>query len=173
MDYDAVVYDLDGTLIRLDVDWEAAARDAAAALRARDVDVDGLSLWEMLETATERGYKSAVSDALADHEREGATRGSVLPTADELPRAAPVGVCSLNAERACREALAVHGLDAHVDAVVGRDTVDRYKPDPEPLLHVLALLDADPGRALFVGDTERDRETARRAGVEFRWVEEQ
>jgi len=172
MEYEAVVYDLDGTLVRLDVDWEAAARDAAAALRARDVDVDGLSLWEMLETATQRGYKAAVSDALTEHECEGAARGSVLPTATELPRTGPVGVCSLNAERACHEALEVHGLEAHVDAVVGRDTVERYKPDPEPLLHVLSLLDAEPGRALFVGDTERDRETARRAGVEFRWVEE-
>lgn len=172
MDYDAVVYDLDGTLVRLDVDWNAAAGDAAAVLRARGVDVDGLSLWDMLEIAAEQGFKARVSDALAAHEREGAVRADSLPTADELPRACPVGVCSLNAEAACRVALEVHGLDAHVDAVVGRDTVERYKPDPEPLLHVLALLDADPDRSLFVGDTERDRDTAMRAGVEFRSVEQ-
>ncbi|MEF8777254.1 MAG: HAD family hydrolase [Haloarculaceae archaeon] len=172
MEHDAVVYDLDGTLVRLEVDWDAAASDAAAVLRARGIDVEQLSLWDMLETAAEQGFKPRVSTVLAAHEREGALNASAAPVADELPRNGPVGVCSLNAEAACRVALEVQGLDAHVDAVVGRDSLEAYKPDPEPLLHTLSLLDADPEKGLFVGDGERDRETARRAGVEFRWVED-
>lgn len=169
-EYEAVVYDLDGTLVELEVDWEAAARDAAAVLRARGVDVEGLTLWEMLETATERGLKPPVSDVLAEHEREGAKHAAHLPLADELPRPERIGVCSLNAESACRIALQLHGLDAYVDAVVGRDSVASYKPDPEPVLHTLALLEVDPSAALFVGDTDRDQEAARRAGVDFQWV---
>ncbi len=168
--YEGVVYDLDGTLLELDVDWDAAARDAAAVLRARGVDVAGLTLWEMLETATERGLQHPVSEALAEHERDGAMQARQLPVADELPREEPVGVCSLNAEAACRIALELHGLDAHVDAVVGRDSVESYKPDPEPLLHTLSLLGVDPSAAVFLGDSERDQEAARRAGVAFQWA---
>jgi phosphoglycolate phosphatase len=169
-DYDGVVYDLDGTLVRLDVDWSAARRDAAGVLSARGVDVEGRSLWDLLELAVEHGYRRPVEDAIAHHERRGARTAERLPAADNLPHPCPVGVCSLNATAACRIALELHGLDDAVDAVVGRDSLDSYKPDPAPLLAVLDELAVDPGRALFVGDTERDQETARRAGVDFAFV---
>jgi len=167
---DAIVYDLDGTLVRLDVDWEAAAHDAAAVLRARGLDVSDLSLWDMLQRATAEGYRRQVNEAIAEHEREGARRAERLPLAEDLPRSVPVGVCSLNAEAACRIALELHGLDGQVDAIVGRDTLEVHKPDPAPLLWTLAAMDAAPESALFVGDSERDASAARRAGVDFQWA---
>ncbi|MFB6183779.1 MAG: HAD family hydrolase [Haloarculaceae archaeon] len=168
-DYDAVVYDLDGTLLRLDVDWDAVAREVAAALRARDVDVDG-DLWAMLEGSNETGHRRLVEEIITDHEREGARTSKRLPLADELPCDLPVGVCSLNAESACRIALEVHGLDGYVGAVVGRDSVGTTKPDPEPLLATLSKLGVDSREVLFVGDSERDAETADRAGVDFEYA---
>jgi len=169
-EYDAVVYDLDGTLVRLNVDWDAVTEEAAAVLSARGVDTAGTSLWDILETAEKRGYRAKVEEVIADHEREGARTSRQLPVARELPVGVPTGVCSLNCEAACRIALEVHGLDGHVDAVVGRDTIEVHKPDPEALLTVVRALSAAPGRTLFVGDTERDAEAARRAGVEFQHV---
>jgi phosphoglycolate phosphatase len=169
--YDAVVYDLDGTLVRLAVDWDAVRADVAAALADRGVDpVDG-TLWDLLQRAGETGHDEVAEAVIADHEREGARASERLPTADELPAPVPVGVCSLNCEAACRLALTEHGLDPHVGAVVGRDSVATEKPDPEPLLATLRALDSDPAGALFVGDTERDAETADRAGVAFRYVD--
>ncbi|MFB6312252.1 MAG: HAD family hydrolase, partial [Salinirussus sp.] len=94
-----------------------------------------------------------------------------LPLADELPQPVPVGVCSLNSEAACRIALEVHGLDVHIDAIVGRDSVETYKPDPAPLLAVIQALDADPQQTIFVGDSERDEQAAERAGVDFEWAD--
>lgn len=170
--YDAIVYDLDGTLVELDVDWDAARDDAAAVLSARGVDTSGMGLWAVLEAAEPNGVLDRVNDAIAEHEREGARSATRLPLADELPREIPVGVCSLNSESACRIALELHGLDAHVDAVIGRDSVGAYKPDPTPLLATLDALDAEPGAALFVGDGERDARTAERAGVAFQYVSE-
>jgi len=170
--YDAVVYDLDGTLVRLAVDWATVRDDVAAALADAGVPTDGESLWELLELAAETGRRDVAEDTIARHEREGARTAERLPTADEVPGAGvPVGVCSLNCEAACRLALDRHDLSPHVGAVVGRDSVDTEKPDPEPLLATLRALDADPERALFVGDTERDAETAERAGVAFRYVD--
>jgi len=171
-EYDAVVYDLDGTLVRLDVDWGAVAEEAAAALSARGVDTAGMNLWDVLEAADDAGHRATVEEVIAAHEREGARTSRRLPTADELPLDVPVGVCSLNCEAACRLALETHGIDGYVTAVVGRDTVDTYKPNPEPLLTAIRELSADPGRTLFVGDSERDAEAARRAGVQFQYVGE-
>ncbi|MHB9286592.1 HAD family hydrolase [Halobacteriales archaeon Cl-PHB] len=170
-EYAALVYDLDGTLVDLDVDWDAARRDAAAVLRARGVDTDGMTLWELLEHADEAGYRRPVGDAIADHERKGARTSTRLAAADGLPADVPVGVCSLNAESAVRIALEMHGIDGHVDAVVGRDPTLAYKPDPAPLLETVRRLGEHPEEALFVGDSDRDAEAAQRAGVDYRDVE--
>jgi phosphoglycolate phosphatase len=171
-DDDAVVYDLDGTLVDLLVDWEAVAADVADVLGDAGVDARGVGLWEMLNLADEAGVRDAVEAAIAAHEREGARRSRRRSTADELADGGPpAAVCSLNCEAACRLALETHGLDDLVEAVVGRDSVDTRKPDPEPLLAALEPLGVPPERALFVGDSERDAEAARRAGTAFRWVD--
>ena len=170
-DYDAIVYDLDGTLVRLDVDWSRVTEETAAILSARGVDTDGMSLWNVLETAEDRGLRPTVEKRIREHERDGARSATRLAPADSLPAGVPVAVCSLNCEAACRIALELHGLDSHVSAIVGRDTVETHKPDPEPLLAAIQALDAQPSRTLFVGDTERDELTADRAGVPFEWAD--
>ncbi|MBX0323306.1 HAD-IA family hydrolase [Halomicroarcula sp. F13] len=172
MTYDAVVYDLDGTLVRLAVDWGAVASDVANVLRARDVDPGTAGLWGMLELSDETGHRDAVEATITDYERDGARNSDRLTLADGLPHDVPVGVCSLNAEEACRLALDTHDLTSSIGPVVGRDSVGSSKPDPEGLLRVVDDLDADRESTVFVGDSERDAETARRAGTAFEWASE-
>jgi phosphoglycolate phosphatase len=169
--HEAVVYDLDGTLVRLDVDWDAVAGDVATALERRGVD-PGDDLWGMLGRADDAGCRGAVERVIARHEREGARRSSRLGCADLLARDAPAAVCSLNSVGACHVALGTHRLRAHVAAVVGRDSGPWEKPDPEPLLAAVEALGVEPGGAVFVGDGERDERTAARAGVDFAYVDE-
>ncbi|ELY86099.1 HAD-superfamily hydrolase, subfamily IA, variant 1 [Natrinema altunense JCM 12890] len=170
-EYDAVVYDLDGTLVDLDVDWNAVAVDVRAVYDNANVEPPSDGLWDMLEAADEVGLAAEVESAIATHEHDGARTSRRLVRADELlERSPPAGVCSLNCERACRIALEEHALTMAVDAVVGRDTVATWKPDPEPLLATVRELEAEPERALFVGDSARDRRTAERAGTDFEYV---
>jgi phosphoglycolate phosphatase len=180
---DAIVYDLDGTLVRLIVDWEAVATEVDRVLRNRGVDPPR-GLWAMLEFAETHGHREAVEEVIGEHEREGARRSERLALADVLAAGngrkgreesdgrerLPTGVCSLNCEGACRVALETHGLAGRVDHVVGRDSVATYKPDPEPLLTTVEALGATPERTLFVGDSERDERTATRAGTRFAYV---
>ncbi|MBZ6496271.1 HAD family hydrolase [Natrinema longum] len=170
-EYDAVVYDLDGTLVDLDVDWNAVAVDVSAVYERANVEPPGDGLWEMLETASDVGLAAEVESAIAAHEHRGARTSTRLTHADELlERSLPAGVCSLNCERACRIALEEHALAPAVAAVVGRDTVGTWKPDPEPLLATVRRLGVEPEGALFIGDSARDRQTAQRAGVDFEFV---
>jgi phosphoglycolate phosphatase-like HAD superfamily hydrolase len=169
-DYDAVVYDLDGTLVRLQVDWDAVRSEVEAALRDAGVDPDEHDTWEMLDAAEANGIGDDVNEIIAGHERDGAERATRLPTADELPLDVPVGVCSLNCEAACHVALDRHDLTHYVDVVAGRDTVPARKPDPRALEWVLDELGVPAERALFVGDSASDEVTAERAGADFRWV---
>ena len=172
MTHDAVIYDLDGTLVRLAVDWETVTSDVVTVLRERNVTPADRDLWEMLTLSSETGHRDAVEAAITDHERTGAYDSERLALADGLPHSVPVGVCSLNAEEACRAALDVHDLDSHVGPVVGRDTVESSKPDPEGLLTIAEDIGVDPGAVVFVGDSESDATAARRAGMAFEWASE-
>ena len=171
--FDTVVWDLDGTLVHLRVDWDRVADDVTTTFESAGIDAGGRNLWEMLNLADRSDLRDEVETVIGDHERTGARESDRLPSADALGRADAEAVCSLNCEAACRVALDAHDLSSHVDAVVGRDTVATRKPDPEPLLEAIRRLDADPGDAVFVGDSPRDAEAAERAGVAFRYVDEE
>jgi phosphoglycolate phosphatase len=165
---DAVVYDLDGTLVELDVDWDAVTADVLAVYRDAGVDPPSESLWDLVDRAAACGVGDAVETAVADHERAGARRSTRLRLADALAGDdRPTAVCSLNCEAACRIALESHGLTDRVAAVVGRDSVAEQKPDPGALRAALDRLGVAPDRAVFVGDSESDAVAAERAGVAF------
>jgi len=167
--YDAVVYDLDGTVLRLEVDWAACERDLGSLLASVDVDAADYDAWALLEAAERNGAGDRAADIIAEYERAGAADATRLPLADELAtRTEPVGICSLNCEAACRTALARHDLLKEVDVVVGRDSHADRKPAPGPLLAAVEALDAHPQRTVFVGDSDSDRRTAERAGTAFR-----
>ncbi|MFW6318428.1 MAG: HAD family hydrolase [Halorubrum sp.] len=177
--YDAVVYDLDGTLVRLAVDWGVVASSVLDVYAKHAVKPPTKDLWGLLEAADEYGIGDQVEEAVALHERAGARDSTLLPLGERLIEAGggragapPAGVCSLNCEEACRIAVETHGLGDALDpdAIVGRDTVETHKPEPESLLAAVERLGAEPERALFVGDSPRDEATAERAGVAFAWA---
>jgi HAD superfamily hydrolase (TIGR01509 family) len=59
------------------------------------------------------------------------------------------------------------GLARYFGIVMTASKVANPKPHPEPLLKVLAHYRIAPGEALFVGDSEVDRQAAQAAGVPF------
>jgi phosphoglycolate phosphatase len=78
-----------------------------------------------------------------------------------------LGVCTNKLEALTRQVLAGVGLDRHLRATVGGDTLKVMKPDPEPLLHCAKLLGVGIDEALYVGDSETDADTATAAGMAF------
>lgn len=166
------VYDLDGTLVRLVVDWEAARTEVMDTVQSAGFDIEEEeTVWEFLDRLTDPTLTASIHDILAKYERDGAERAERLPAATALENHdGASAVCSLNSEEACRIALDRHGLLQYVTAVVGRDSVETRKPDPEPLLAAVRALDAEPEETLFIGDSERDALTAKRAGTQFSYV---
>ncbi|GAB3686274.1 HAD hydrolase-like protein [Salinarchaeum chitinilyticum] len=173
-EFEARVYDLDGTLVRLDVDWDAAVNDVVAVYEDAGVDVDAdRGLWDLMRKANRHGIHEDVEAVLSEREIAGAEASERLPLADEVDSTREaIGVCSLNCEEAVEIALEKHGLARYVNTVVGRDTIHEQKPAPEPLLEALDRMGATPVSTLFIGDSESDEEAAYRAGIPFQWVEE-
>jgi phosphoglycolate phosphatase len=175
----ALVFDMDGTLLWLDV----AIEEVRAALFALFAPLGHRGEFRPLLPAIEAAA-DAVAAAPAERARWRA-RGRDLVDAAEVaaasrarPRAGAAACVRALAERqftlgvvtdngracaplALRTAL---GADAaHLSAVVSRDDVARPKPDPEGLVRAAGALLPAGGALCFVGDTARDVETARQA----------
>lgn len=78
-----------------------------------------------------------------------------------------LGIVSSKLSEAVALGLRACGIRAELfGSVIGADTVSRHKPDPVPVLAALAELgEAEPRRALFVGDTVFDLRAGRAAGT--------
>jgi phosphoglycolate phosphatase len=68
-------------------------------------------------------------------------------------------------EEFTRELIKHFGFDAIVDVVVGGDTGPQRKPAPDMLEHALAAMGVAAGKAIMVGDSPADIDSAKAAGV--------
>jgi phosphoglycolate phosphatase len=74
-----------------------------------------------------------------------------------------LAICTNKPESPARAVLRHFRLEQYFPIILGGDTLPQRKPDPEPLWAVLRQM--APGKALFVGDSEVDAETAQAAGI--------
>jgi phosphoglycolate phosphatase len=89
--------------------------------------------------------------------------------AEALDRLAAQGfilaVCTNKIEAHALELLKMLGVLDRFRFVAGKDSFAYFKPDPRHLLETIARAGGDPGRAVMVGDSQTDIDTARAAGV--------
>ena len=76
-----------------------------------------------------------------------------------------LGLCTNKPELPARAVMRHMGLEPFFHAFIAGGMVARNKPEPDMLLKVIE--DLGDGPALYVGDSEIDAETARRADVPF------
>jgi HAD superfamily hydrolase (TIGR01509 family) len=113
-----------------------------------------------------------VEDALCAAELHAVTSSAPTPYAREVIVAArnagkPVAVVSNNSTAAVMEYLTAKRLAPYITSVIGRAYADpaRMKPNPEPILHAVFDLGAEPGDCVLIGDSLADIAAARAAGV--------
>jgi pyrophosphatase PpaX len=173
-----VLFDLDGTLVDSITLLLAAFRHAFGAVRGEIPPerewIAGIGTPLVTQfrgfTSDEREVEALVAayrafqrehhDALM-REFEGARETLALLHGRRHPTALVTSKMVELAERA----LGFAGLAEHIDLVIGADSCERHKPDPEPVLLALAGLRAAPADALFVGDSPHDIAAGNAAGV--------
>jgi len=173
---DAVVYDLDGTLIdsRDDLADSVNAMLGRLGLPEREPGVISGFIGEGAERLIRRSlgpshegrYPEAAPIWLAEYKKRLLARTRLYPGVDELLRAPPASRAVLTNKPGdfAREILRGLGVAGAFGAVIGGDEAPR-KPAPDGLLRICAALGVAPERTLFVGDSAVDLATARAAGV--------
>jgi N-acetyl-D-muramate 6-phosphate phosphatase len=182
---EAVLFDLDGTLVETDDRWASNIATRLMPLRRvlprLDTQALGRKIVMGIETPTtyamllmEHLGISSNFFGLTDRLRRSrglATRASaVLVEGTEVLLQALQGHYKLAVvtTRARPEACAFlerAGLVHFFDTTITRHDVLRLKPDPEPVLKAAASLGVAPENCLMVGDTMADVRSARRAGA--------
>lgn len=181
--FDVVVFDLDGTLADTAPDLGAALNHTLGRLGLPAVEPDlvrhliGHGARALLRKGLARS-----GDADARLVEEGfpifldfyaanicvGTRlyPSVEETMDALEHdGAALAVCTNKPDRLTHLLLNALGWKNRFAAVVGGDTLGIRKPDPRPLREAIAR--AGGGRAVFIGDSIIDADTAKAAQVPF------
>ncbi len=153
---DAVLFDMDGTLVDSEYDWHAIRERLAVSGPSIIDHLNGLSV-------PERDHRW---EELREIERTASARAGLLPGARDLLRQlADHGLVSAlvtnNTADNTRALLERFGLEFPV--VLTRDD-GHWKPSGEPLKEAARRLGVDPGRCLAVGDSSLDMEAAHAAG---------
>lgn len=181
---DALIFDLDGTLIDSVPDMMLAVNRLLATYDRRPLaaeEVRGMVGDGAIELVR-RAF--AVTGAAIDPERQGgaferyidfyaehpASRSAFYPGVSEtLEALAAAGhrlaLCTNKPERVMRPLLDILGLAARFEVVLGAGVLPVRKPDPAPVRWVLDRLEVAPAAALMVGDSRNDVLSAKAAGV--------
>lgn len=177
----AVLFDLDGTLLDSAPDLGAAAESLR---HARGLPALPLSDYRAHAGAGARGMLSVAFGMAPDHADYEALRTAFLDAyearmleltrpfdgvqtlLEALERAGmPWGVVTNKMERLTHPIAQAMPLFRSAGTLVCGDTTPHAKPHPAPLLEAARRLGVDPSRCLYVGDDERDIVAGRAAGM--------
>ncbi|WP_106752797.1 HAD family hydrolase [Pannonibacter carbonis] len=178
--YDAVIFDLDGTLLSTE---SVSVRGGMSALRSLGRTAEE-HLFHLLV-----GKDDAASRLiLVDHLGEEAVNAFMPAWGDECQRifteegiplrprvtellehldttGLPRAIATSSRRDSARTKLKWAGLERQFASVVCFEDVARRKPAPDPYLHAAELLGVDPGRCIAFEDSETGAEAAMLAGM--------
>lgn len=179
-----LVFDLDGTLADTAEDLVGTLNVILARENVPPVPVEnagavvGAGARAMIERGLALGGVTVDNDRLGElfedflvHYGENLVeRTRLYPGAREAVEALHgegyiLAVCTNKMEKHSKELLEALGVAGRFSAICGRDSFPYAKPDARHLTMTIEQAGGDPRRAVMVGDSKTDVETARNAGI--------
>ena len=184
MTIEAIVFDLDGTLIDSVPDVRAALNRILAEDDRRPLSLDEIKsmighgataiVVKALKATGPAGTAEYVADVLGRYLDTYSQRPTehtvvypgVVETLEHFKAGGvAMGICTNKPRAVTLPVLEALGLDRYFSAVTCGDSVAHPKPDGRHVLETLEMMNADPAAAALVGDSETDIEAALDAGI--------
>ena len=177
----AVIFDFDGTLAVLNIDFSAMRERVFELMRRSGINEEDLRekylleiidegyemLWEKNPTGAETFYQES-HDILHEVEMKAAGKGRLIPVAAGTlkglrEKGIKVGIITRNCEDAVRRVFPE--IDDFCDIFVSRNSVKKVKPHPDHLTRVMDSLKVSGEEAMMVGDHIIDIQAGKRVGM--------
>jgi len=178
---EAVVFDLDGTLVKFTLDVKTCRTRVIKFLTEEERFPD--SLFTMKETVFDMLVKiktkhqppvnkqryakieNKVFSVVEQLEMKAAQSTEMFPgvpeTLEKLKKLnLKLGLCTISGKKAAQHILNRFHISNYFDAVVTRENVSDVKPHPIHLETALKMLDVQPSEAVMVGDSTKDMDCA-------------
>jgi HAD superfamily hydrolase (TIGR01509 family) len=177
----AVIFDLDGTLVKFNIDYKAVRAEVMQHLTQEGfpASISSLneSIFDMLKKTQiymkNNGKKEneikktreTIFKIAERYELEAARNTELLPGVNETLKMLKkmrlkLGLFTINCNKATDFVLQHLRLGRFFKAVATRDCVETVKPAPEHLASVLQMLNAKPEETLVIGDGVTDMKSA-------------
>jgi phosphoglycolate phosphatase len=177
----AVIFDFDGTLAVLNIDFCFMRERVFDLMRHYGVGEELIEerylleiidevyqlLWEKNPSAAEAFYQEA-HQILHEIELKAAEEGRMLPGVEKALRflrqkGIKVGIVTRNCEEAVRKVLP--NIEEFCDVFVSRNSIRKVKPHPEHLTTAMKALNVSGQEAVMVGDHPIDVQAGKRVGM--------
>jgi len=177
----AVVFDFDGTLAVLNIDFSQMREQVFQLIRKHGIDESSIEEKYLLEiidevvqilnqkdfSAAEEFYQEA-HQILHEIELKAAEGGKLLPGVEAALKSLrgkglKIGIVTRNCEEAVRKV--VPDIEEFCDVFVSRDSIKKVKPHPEHLTSVLKALNISGEETVMVGDHPIDIHAGKRVGM--------
>jgi 2-phosphoglycolate phosphatase len=179
-EYNAVLFDLDGTLVDTAPDMVAVLQHLQQQHGVDPVSYElgrsyvsngavGLLTLGFPELDIDIGdemhqqYLERYAETICEESRVFAGLAELLDQLDDMD--CPWGVVTNKPEQLTIPLLVALGLADRSACIVSGDTLAVRKPDPAPLLLACEFAGVDSETAIYIGDAERDIEAGQRAGM--------
>lgn len=163
-----VVFDLDGTIVKLKVDWEGLREELS-----KKFDADFNSIIREIEKLSDKKKKEAF-EIVQSYEMENIEDAEPIEESISLIRDikeyVKLAIFSTNTRRAIETVLSKLDLLYRFEMIVSMEDVKRLKPDPEGLIKIINGLNVGREEVIYIGDKEIDLEMGRSIGVKTRLI---
>jgi phosphoglycolate phosphatase len=177
----AIIFDFDGTLAVLNIDFNAMREQVFELMRHFNVEEKLITERYLLEiidevyfilleknpSGAEKFYQKA-HQILYEVELRAAGKGRLIPGVERMLKlikgtGIKVGIITRNCEDAVRRVFP--NIDQFCDVFISRNSVKKVKPHPDHLSSTMKALDVAGEEAVMIGDHTIDIQAGKRVGM--------
>ena len=180
-----IVFDLDGTIVKLAVDWQELKRilsERYSKIYSDGCDFKRISVC-LSQIVKRNDYEELdrFFNIIREHETKNIVNNKPIEETlffinnldlFDISNDVNLAIFSLNTKEAIEISLKQIKIYKKFDYIVGREDVMKWKPNPEGLYLIKEHFKCNRDQMVYIGDLQKDLETGANAGIESHLVDE-